>query len=413
MIAASILIGCVALGALRLYVFSKRVGDSLTAVLGLLASVIVVAIRRVMGLALGITAVLGVTACGDDHDQGAAAPGLQGERVLDITAVPGKRGAIITDRGITVVGSGGEVVATLPFAKAPLEAAVALDDDLSGFVLVQYSSGELAARQISKGALSKEAEEAARFEPGTTGDLGVAATADGQTVAAIVNTVSSSNFSRGVLVMTRDAGATWSTAAAPSGGSLSSDGTNLWLVGGPTREQLYIMRGASGTWETLKPPADGVTLSTVDFGPNGEAIVGGVSAGDQATMRVYVSPDEGTTWRQLDSSVAEVGSVGAGATVVVASTEDGDWIGLDPGANRVIRLPKEDTAASDAQVEIISPNGLPAAVEDLVLLSATTAIAASTGTTCEGDKAYCTATSHLSITTDGGQTWTDYQIGGR
>jgi hypothetical protein len=314
----------------------------------------------------------------------------------------GGRGWVATADRIRVTRDGGKTFSAL--ASLPVPTAKVAD------VAVLTGSVQIATIGSSGPGVFSSADGGARWSElpvaAASGPAGAAQFVEDRSgvVGLQVTEQTSSNFSSGEWFAPQSDG-TWARHTAPAGGTVSSTGPSLWLVGGPQADSLFrsVDKGSSWTPVSLPkecrpgggayaPPheSDGGVLMLAVNTPGG--------TGGEATLLSCVSSDLGASWHS-SASTTVVQALEPG--VPVASGVGGNtlWFVL-PDATRVVR------AAVDGTVSAVSPNGLPAGVQSVSAMSDLAATVTTSTTSCPTGKASCTTIDGVFETSDGGQTWT-------
>ncbi len=232
------------------------------------------------------------------------------------------------------------------------------------------------------------------------GDLHVAE-ADGHFAVLIVEATSTA-VSFGLVANAGDGGAGWTVGPAPVGGDISSAGGRFWLTGGVMGDQIFVSANGSA-WRSAELPTSseywsaapatevdgvGVVIPVTSHDPNGPSDV-----------TLFATTDYGHSWKSLTSFAAPLTEFNT--TIPTSITPDGRWFAIWPDGSKVV---EGSIGATDSNV--ISPNGLPGNVYDVMFSSASTGVEASSVATCPNGKSSCTSTTVVTRTEDGGQTWT-------
>lgn len=231
------------------------------------------------------------------------------------------------------------------------------------------------------------------------GDLHVAGFGD--QFAVLVNEAGSTAVSSGVVVTVPGAGGKWTVSPAPVGGDLSSAGGRYWIVGGVMGDQVFTSLGGLA-WDSVKIPVSATywtAAPAVDVESVGVVIP--VTSHDPAgpsEVTFFATSDLGKTWRRMASVSAPLTEFNT--TIPTSITSDGRWVAIWPDGSKVL---VGSLGAKDSKV--ISPNGLPANVSQVVFSSPTTGVAVSNVVACPDGKSSCSSSSVVSRTDDGGQSW--------
>jgi hypothetical protein len=230
------------------------------------------------------------------------------------------------------------------------------------------------------------------------GDLHVAEIDDH--FAVLVVEATSTAVSSGI-VATAGAGRTWAVAPAPVGGDISSAGGRYWIDGGVMGDQVFASDDGSA-WRSVKIPASTTywTAGTATDVDRVGAVIP-VTSHDPAgasDVTFFATSDFGKTWQSLASVTAPLTEFNT--TIPTSITPDGHWVAIWPDGSKV----HVGTLGADDD-KIISPNGLPPNVFEVIFSSATVGVAASSVASCPVGKSSCTSTTVVTRTDDGGQNW--------
>ncbi len=230
------------------------------------------------------------------------------------------------------------------------------------------------------------------------GDLHVAGVGD--QFAVLVNEAASTVVSSGVVAVQRPGGK-WTVRPAPAGGDLSSAGGRYWIVGGVMGDQVFTSKDGLA-WDSVKIPVSATYWSAapaVDV--EGVGVVIPVTSHDPAgpsEVTFFATSDFGKTWKPRASVSAPLTEFNT--TIPTSITSDGQWVAIWPDGSKVL---VGSLGAKDSKV--ISPNGLPANVSQVLFSSPTTGVAVSDVVACPDGKSSCSSSSVVSRTDDGGQSW--------
>lgn len=231
------------------------------------------------------------------------------------------------------------------------------------------------------------------------GDVRVAEIGDH--FAVLVGEATSTAVSSGVVATAALTGGAWKVSPAPVGGNISSAGGHFWITGGVMGDQVFASTDGTA-WGSVKVPASSTywtaaTATDVD----GIGVVIPVTSHDPAgpsEVTFFATSDFGKTWQSLTSVTAPLTEFNT--TIPTSITPDGRWVAIWPDGSKVL------VGSLDAKDnQIMSPNGLPANVYEVMFSSATTGVAASSVATCPDGKSSCTSTTVVTRTDDGGQNW--------
>lgn len=239
--------------------------------------------------------------------------------------------------------------------------------------------------------------------PTTAGIYSVSAGVVENHIVILADETSSSNSSVASIAESSDSGGSWTTEAAPAGGTVGAAGGLFWLTGGPQGDQIFWSRDGL-TWNQARIPVtspiwSASSASTVD----GIGVVIATTSHESGPSQVvfWASSDQGASWVALKKQSGPQTENAINIPTSVAST--GQWIVVLPDGSRIYSGSFKSTAAD----RIISPNGLRGTVTAVILGSNDQALAQSATSQCPGGKQSCVSSSFVSLTTDGGQTWTE------
>jgi hypothetical protein len=137
--------------------------------------------------------------------------------------------------------------------------------------------------------------------------------------AILARTATSQAFSMATLFATADGGVSWSSQPAPEAGQLSVEpGGRTWVAG----QTLDATTDQGRTWVRAQVPLDGTATATTLSAPIGAQLPVTVVDGDQTSVQLFTSKDQGRTW---DSPVRTrvQAKTGPGVRLPVASTGTG------------------------------------------------------------------------------------------
>ena len=241
-----------------------------------------------------------------------------------------------------------------------------------------------------------------------TGEAGIAVSEDGSTVAVAAVLPHSSGV-RGVPVLfVGPSGQDLVEAARPPGGSLSWIGHHLVAIADPASSALFVSDDNGATWRpsTVKQitaaagsevAADAPSIGT-PIDTAGRAVVPvTVHHGAAASLDLLATTDA-ATFTPL-GSIPLVGEAGSGVTAVGTNAGPTTTIVADPTSTTLITIVGN-------QVSTLATTGLPGPVDSLTFSDATHGLATATVTTCPNGKDGCTTSLAMFRSTDGGITWT-------
>jgi hypothetical protein len=232
------------------------------------------------------------------------------------------------------------------------------------------------------------------------GELHVAALGD--QFAILVDEAASSAVSSGAVAVGRGPGGKWAVGPAPVAGDISSAGGRYWIVGGVMGDQAFSSKDGLA-WEATKIPASATYwTAALAVDVDGLGVVVPVTSHDptgSSDVTFFATSDSGKTWTSVASLTAPLTEFNT--TIPTSVTSDGQWFAVWPDGSRILV-----GSLGAKENKVISPNGLPANVSQVLFLSPTTGVAVGNVTACPDGKASCASSSVVTRTDDGGQTWT-------
>lgn len=219
----------------------------------------------------------------------------------------------------------------------------------------------------------------------------------GDSLAILATDDSNANVSSGEIAV---AGTdfSWKTAVAPAGGGIRSALGKFWIVGGPRLDEVYTSSSAL-TWTKVNLPIKGSlwsALPPVEVAGIG-AVIAVIAHEPEHSLVTFYGSATGTSWTPLNTFAAP--ATEQSTTIPISILPGGQWMAVSPDASKVF------SGTVGAAVAEVSPNGLPIGTDDVVLVSPTVAVAATSSGRCASGKQACTVSTDLVRTTDGGQTW--------
>jgi murein DD-endopeptidase MepM/ murein hydrolase activator NlpD len=225
---------------------------------------------------------------------------------------------------------------------------------------------------------------------------------------------SSSNFSRGVLLMTSDGGNSWRRLSDPPIGSPTRfvTATNGWLAGGPNGDELYWTQNGGESWKprSVLPPStvhknSQRTYELPTFEKQQDAILPVSFTGPQGLIKVfYRTQNGGESWEQGTMSTSAhpdayiASSVVNSKTVIVAQSNNAEIGILEEGrkgrTKGVAKIASADQPFT--KIDFVTQD------EGWLLV---------THGKCRGFKSDCIQETKLFATADGGQVLTEITPG--
>lgn len=377
--------------------------------------------RALLGLMLSVVATFAAAAlCGNPKSSVATpqTPAAQGNEIGPMQLLSATQGWVLTDKGLTWTSDGGTSwrVLTPPGtdATAILGAFFLNADD--GWVVSRPLAGGSGTTQLTADVTQDGGQTWKKALVGDPNVLyGVAVSAsisfvDNQRGWILVRRLSSSNFSVGDLLQTKDGGSTWSLLPPPpiADPVVFTDSAG-WLAGGPGGDALYVTRDGGESWsrQSATPPGQLNGASPTYSLPNAEAGVLPVTflRDDIAQLALYTSDDGGKSWSfsGLVSGASKIGGPGSIPAAVVDRSVIFlalDFLALDDALVTTSSDGSKRTSASSA--------GLPpgASITELRFVNGSTGWSRVFTTDCNGsNKDTCGSQSGLFRTSDGGASW--------
>lgn len=224
---------------------------------------------------------------------------------------------------------------------------------------------------------------------------------NGESIWVLVKMVTSSNFNNGVLLVTNDAGVSWTQQAAPSGGSISvsDDGSSAVIVGGPAFDQVFHSGDGGKTWATVEAPAEMATLGQPAHMGDKPLVTGTSHSTADAVVTAYELDISSGNWAILDSFVLPSGFVFEPGAAVPTDFVLSNLIAVAPDGSRI------RNGAAPTGVSELAPNGLPGNIVDVAFFDASFGWALAQSGVCGEDAQGCLIQFQILSTLDGGQTW--------
>lgn len=235
---------------------------------------------------------------------------------------------------------------------------------------------------------------------------------DAQRGWMMVRKASSSNFSRGALLVTVNGGVNWRLLPNPPIGDAihfisSSTG---WLVGGVAHDELYVTRDGGDSWQrqTVLPPGVGqnISVSMVQLPEfrndhDGTLAVFFAEAG-QSRVAVFETHDAGVTWTVGPSVLLSENALNAGGAVT--SVVDGSTFFVAPRSRDQFTVVTQGVQRNQDFFAELSTDE---AITGLDFQDDRHGWVLVTSGHCNGFKSQCSQDNRLFATSDGGLTLTE------
>jgi N-acetyl-anhydromuramyl-L-alanine amidase AmpD/photosystem II stability/assembly factor-like uncharacterized protein len=164
-------------------------------------------------------------------------------------------------------------------------------------------------------------------------------------------------LSRGLLLRSKDGGATWTKSVLPEGGDIAFTSARTgWLVGGFARESLYVTRNGGTKWFQVRPAvavpgAYGTAYDPPVFSTDTEGVIPvSLPAGNRSSLAFATTANAGRSWSR--ASVLHVHQpLDLGETVPSAIVDPSTWFAAVRGKLVAVT----DGGASHATVAPLPP----------------------------------------------------------
>jgi hypothetical protein len=290
--------------------------------------------------------LLALSACGTTHPAAAGSTTMTGAAAVDAALVTPGFGWVLTPDALLVTHDGGATftAAGLPLPAGPARGAY-FRDDANG-VAAAVDGDSIAIARTDDGGRTWRTSTVHDPAANPTGYSTIAVSfGDKGNGAILARTATSQAFSMATLFATTDGGASWSIQPAPEAGQLRVEpGGRTWVAG----ETLDATTDQGRTWTRAQVHLAGTASATTLSAPVGGALPATVVDGDQTSVQLLTSTDQGRTWGTPVRTPVHA-KTGPGVRVPVAST-GGAIVIFDPAGGHAYR------AQSGADLH---PSGLP------------------------------------------------------
>lgn len=271
-------------------------------------------------LVLAGLGLLALPACGVAQPAAAGTTMMAGTAPVDAALVTPSFGWVLTPDALLLTRDGGATFTPtgLPLPPGPAR-AVHFRDDASG-VAVAVDGDSIAVARTDDGGRTWRTGRAHDPAAGPTGYSTVAISfGDKGNGAILARTATSQAFSMATLFATTDGGVTWSAQPAPEAGQLRVEpGGRTWVAG----ETLDATGDQGRTWSRAQVRVAGTAAAATLSAPIGDALPVTVVDGDQTSVQVLTSTDQGRTWGTPVRTPVRA-RTGPGVRVPVAATRSG------------------------------------------------------------------------------------------
>ncbi len=315
-----------------------------------------------------------------------------GAKVQDMDLLTENEGWVLTGQQVFWTGDGGTQWTNITPTDASLAYinAVFFKDTLNGWIMGQ-SEEQFVFYYTTDGGKSWQSLpfDGLSLDDDTRQSRVYLSFMDTATGWMVFKLPSSSNFSRGLLFRTEDGGKSWRLLNIPLGEPMHfANAQNGWLAGGPAGTQLFKTEDGGNTWLPITIPVEKAENTRLLYGSpilaeDGRVLVPILIEGEyQKEARIYATQDGGASWVLVGNISPASGSVLDKLTSTTMA-----W------------LQNEDTSGLFLHYD---------GVRQLDFVTLETGLAyASHGLCIETE---CSIESHLLITHDGGQTWTEVEL---
>ncbi len=228
--------------------------------------------------------------------------------------------------------------------------------------------------------------------------------AAGSDLAGVMVTKGTSlQFSQGIWLAASDQGSKWKVDPTPVGGTVTSAGGGLWLLGGVLNQSVYFSSNGGTSWQLMDIPASiGTTLAYGPVQPDGTGVVLTATLSNSDETQVITGSNTLSGWRWANGAVLNMAEqFGPGGTPT-SSVAGGVLWALDQ-SGIVSRV-----TLSSGSVTEVTAHGLPSSVTLQLSFSATSSLAAVASYSeivCASFRKDCVQESGMITTSDGGQSW--------
>ena len=235
---------------------------------------------------------------------------------------------------------------------------------------------------------------------------------DAQTGWISVKQNSSSNFSIGTLFTTSDGGNNWSRFTLPVADRVNfSDPQTGWATGGPANDQIFRTHDGGTSWESIQPANIPENVQKVVYPPhdsNGQGTLVTTHIGTENTLNVYaLSLDEWQPAAQAELDV-QPGLIG------LSILDPQNFVAVIPGTTSIVRM-------IDGRLTVLeNADGLSSSIVELDMVTLDVGWAKAVESDCDLEtlsnsetvSIFCSSTTRLLQTTNGGITWQSLSLPG-
>jgi len=299
-----------------------------------------------ISLVLAGFGLLALSACGTGQQASAGTTTMSGPAPLDAALVTPTFGWVLTPDALLVTRDGGATFekAAPPLPAGPVRAAF-FGDEVNG-IAAAVDGDAIKVARTGDGGKTWSTSRVRDADVGPTGYSTIAVSfGDKANGAILARTATSQAFSMATLFATTDGGATWSARPAPEAGQVRVEpGGRTWVAG----DTLDATTDQGRTWNRAEVKVDGSPTATTLAAPIGSALPVTVVDGEQTSVELLTSTDQGRTWGAPVRTPVKA-KTGPGVRVPVARTGSGIVV-FDPAGGHAYRA---ETGAD------LHPSGLP------------------------------------------------------
>ncbi len=230
---------------------------------------------------------------------------------------------------------------------------------------------------------------------------------DTQTGWISVKQISSSNFSLGTLFITSDGGGTWRRSTLPVADHIYFNDPQIgWAIGGPTGDQIFKTPDGGTTWQTLRPddvPEKTLAVAYMPFYSGGQGLLIMTHLGLDNSLEVYSLKNPSEKWLPVNRLTLDVQPGAIALSILDAQ----NFVATIPGTRSIVRM-------MDGELNVLdNEDGLSTSIVELDMVSLDVGWAKSVDSSCatapssdnEAVSVFCSSTTRLLRTIDGGITW--------
>ena len=286
-------------------------------------------------------------------------------------------------------------------------------DSAVGWVLASLPNPDGSVRfqlsQTDDNGLTWRTHSLSLFEPGEVASYLEKAQMgwfDSKTGWISVKQSSGSNFNIGLLFRTSDGGNTWSRFALPVSDHIYfSDPFNGWAAGGPANDQLFKTQDGGSTWINISPSDIPPGVQSEAYSPvlsAGRGLFVTTHEGAENSLKVYTLQNSSDDLSLVDEVKLDV-QLGRIALSILNAQ---NFAAIVPGTKSIVRM------VNGQFEQLENTDGLSASITELDMLSINVGWGKSIESRCATSAldtytayVFCSSTTRLLQTIDGGVTW--------